>query len=126
MNLYSSVLIAATLLIAPGAIFYGHAQTAKQSPDANSALTLAANEDREIGTVEKLVVDAAEAMPVDRFNFSPGSLNIPAGEYKGVRTFAVEVKHIATSNYFMWSALTGEKLPDGLKDGNGDDAGGSP
>ncbi len=119
MNLYSSVLIAATLLIAPGAIFYGHAQTAKQSPDANSALTLAANEDREIGTVEKLVVDAAEAMPVDRFNFSPESLNIPAGEYKGVRTFAVEVKHIATSNYFMWSALTGEKLPDGLKDGNG-------
>ena len=118
MNLYSSVLIAATLLIAPGAIF-GHAQTARQSPDANSALTLAANEDREIGTVEKLVVDAAEAMPVDRFNFSPESLNIPAGEYKGVRTFAVEVKHIATSNYFMWSALTGEKLPDGLKDGNG-------
>ena len=58
-------------------------------------------------------------MPVDRFNFSPESLNIPAGEYKGVRTFAVEVKHIATSNYFMWSALTGEKLPDGLKDGNG-------
>ena len=44
---------------------------------------------------------------------------LPAGEYKGVRTFAVEVKHIATSNYFMWSALTGEKLPDGLKDGNG-------
>ena len=119
MNLYSSVLIAATLLIAPGAIFYGHAQTARQSPDANSALTLAANEDREIGTVEKLVVDAAEAMPEDRFNFSPESLNIPAGEYKGVRTFAVEVKHIATSNYFMWSALTGEKLPDGLKDGNG-------
>lgn len=118
MNLYSSVLIAATLLIAPGAIS-GHAQTARQAPDANSALTLAANEDREIGTVEKLVVDAAEAMPVDRFNFSPESLNIPAGEYKGVRTFAVEVKHIATSNYFMWSALTGEKLPDGLKDGNG-------
>lgn len=118
MNLYSSVLIAATLLIAPGAIS-GRAQTARQAPDANSALTLAANEDREIGTVEKLVVDAAEAMPEDRFNFSPESLNIPAGEYKGVRTFAVEVKHIATSNYFMWSALTGEKLPDGLKDGNG-------
>ena len=83
MNLYSSVLIAATLLIAPGAIFYGHAQTAKQSPDANKALTLAANEDREIGTVEKLVVDAAEAMPVDRFNFSPERLEHPGRRVQG-------------------------------------------
>jgi len=119
MNSYSHAVIAITLLIAPGAMSYGHAQTVRPSPNANSALTLAAHEDREIDAVEKLVVDAAEAMPEDKFNFSPEGLNIPAGEYKGVRTFAVEVKHIATSNYFMWSALAGEKLPDGLKDGNG-------
>jgi uncharacterized damage-inducible protein DinB len=29
------------------------------------------------------------------------------------------VKHIAASNYFIWSPLTGDKLPEGLKDGNG-------
>jgi hypothetical protein len=46
-------------------------------------------------------------------------LNIPGGEYQGVRTFAVQVKHVATSNYFIWSPLTGDKLPEGLKDGNG-------
>jgi hypothetical protein len=30
-----------------------------------------------------------------------------------------KVKHIAASNYFIWSGLTGDKLPVNLKDGNG-------
>ncbi len=75
--------------------------------------------EREISTIEKQVVEAAKAMPEDKFNFSPESLNIPGGEYKGVRTFAVQVKRVATSNYFIWSPLTADKLPEGLKDGNG-------
>jgi uncharacterized damage-inducible protein DinB len=81
--------------------------------------TVASAVDREISGIENQIVDAAEAMPEDKFNFSPESLNIPGADYKGVRTFAVQVKHIATSNYFIWSPLTGDKLPDGLKDGNG-------
>src|ERR1700694_4308666 len=80
---------------------------------------IASTVDREVSTIEKLVVDAAEAMPEDKFNFSPESLNIAGGEYKGVRTFAVQVRHVAASNYFIWSPLTGDKLPEGLKDGNG-------
>jgi hypothetical protein len=75
--------------------------------------------DAEISAIEKQIVDAAEAMPEDKFNFSPENLNIPGSDYKGVRTFAVQVKHVATSNYFLWSPLTGDKLPEGLKDGNG-------
>ena len=69
--------------------------------------------------IEKQVVDAAEAMPEEKFNFTPESLNIPGADYKGVRTFALQVKHIAASNYFLWSPITGDKLPEGLKDGNG-------
>jgi hypothetical protein len=81
--------------------------------------TLASVVDREITTVEKQITDVAEAMPEDKFNFSPESLNIPGSDYKGVRSFAVQVKHVASSNYFIWSPLTGDKLPEGLKDGNG-------
>jgi uncharacterized damage-inducible protein DinB len=81
--------------------------------------TVASTIDHEISTVEKEIVDAAEAMPEDKFNFSPETLNIPGSNYKGVRTFALQVKHIATSNYFLWSPITGDKLPEGLKDGNG-------
>jgi uncharacterized damage-inducible protein DinB len=92
---------------------------AAPAPQAQQAPTVASNVDREISGIEKQVVEAAEAMPEDKFNFSPESLHISGGDYKGVRTFAVQVKHIAASNYFIWSPLTGDKLPEGLKDGNG-------
>jgi hypothetical protein len=81
--------------------------------------TLAAAVDREISRVEEQVLAAAEAMPENRFDFSPEQLRIPGSAYQGVRTFAVQVRHIAASNYFLWSPLTGERLPDGLKDGEG-------
>src|SRR5690242_56739 len=84
--------------------------------------TVASIVDRQISAVEKLILDVAEAMPEEKYNFSPANLNIPGSDYKGVRTFAVEVKHVAASNYFLWSPLTGEKLPEGLKDGNGPEA----
>jgi hypothetical protein len=96
------------------------ATAAPQSqPSPQPPPTLASMVDSEITAVEKLVVDVAEAMPEGKYSFSPESLNIPGGDYKGVRTFAVQVKHVAASNYFIWSTLTGDKLPDGLKDGNG-------
>ena len=90
-----------------------------QTQQSQSSPTVASVVDRQVSSIEKLVVEAAEAMPEDKFNFSPESLNIPGSEYKGVRTFAVQVKHTATSNYFIWTPITGDKLPDGLKDGNG-------
>jgi len=100
----------------------GRASTAGTPQPQQPAPTVAATVDREINAIEKLVVDVAEAMPEDKFNFSPENLNIPSSDYKGVRSFAVQVKHVAASNYFIWSPLTGEKLPDGLKDGNGPDS----
>jgi hypothetical protein len=90
------------------------AQQSQQPPP-----TMASAVDREISSIEKQIVDAADAMPEDRFNFSPERLNIPGSDYKGVRTFALQVKHVAASNYFLWSPLTGDRLPEGLKDGNG-------
>src|SRR5256885_9572618 len=96
------------------------AQQTQQTQGAQQASpTVASVMDRDISAIEKQVVDAAEAMPEDKFNFSPESLNIPGADYKGVRTFAVQVKHIAASNYFIWSPITGDKVPENIKDGNG-------
>ncbi len=93
---------------------------AGSQPSPQSALTIASVVDHDIDAVEKQIVDAAEAMPEDKFNFSPEALNIQGSNYKGVRSFAVQVKHIAASNWYIWSPLTGDKLPEGLKDdGNG-------
>src|SRR5437588_6810406 len=63
--------------------------------------------DVEIGIIEGEFVAAAEAMPESKFNFSPESLNVQGSDYKGVRTFAAEVKHVATANYVFWSPVTG-------------------
>jgi uncharacterized damage-inducible protein DinB len=95
------------------------AASAPQAQQSQPPPTLASTVDREISTIEKQIVEAAEAMPEDKFNFSPESLNIPGDDYKGVRTFALQVKHVAASNYFLWSALTGDKLPEDFKGGNG-------
>jgi len=120
MKLRPIFLLLAILIFTAIALRQGKSSAAAAStPQAQQAPTLAPNVDREVSAIEKQVVEAAEAMPEDKFNFSPESLHIPGSDYKGVRTFAVQVKHIAASNYFIWSPLTGDKLPEGLKDGNG-------
>ena len=118
ITLFSAVLILALSTLAQDTKSAAVAP-APQAQASPAAPTLASAIDREISDIEKQVLDAAEAMPEDKFNFSPESLNLPAGNYKGVRTFAVQVKHIAASNYFIWSGLTGDKLHEKLKDGNG-------
>ena len=81
--------------------------------------TVAAVVDKQITNIEKEVTEAAEAMPEDKYNFSPENLRLQGADYKGVRTFAEQVKHIATSNYYIWGPITGDKLPDSIKGPNG-------
>jgi hypothetical protein len=66
-------------------------------------------------------VEAAEAMPADKFDFTPASLKIPGSAYSDVRTFATLVKHTATANFRFWTTLTGEKMPENIKGPNGPD-----
>lgn len=57
-------------------------------------------------TMEHEFVSAAEAMPEDKYGFAPTS-----GEFKGVRTFAQQVKHVAAVNYILGAAILQEKPP---------------
>jgi len=83
--------------------------------------TFASLVDRQVSQYEKNVVDVAEAMPADKYDFSPASLNIPGAAYKDVRTFATLIKHTATANFRFWTTLTGEKMPENIKGPNGPD-----
>src|SRR5262245_8014713 len=58
--------------------------------------------DKLVSNAETEVVDASDAILGDKFNFAPS-----AGEFKGVRTFAQQAKHIAAVNYLIGSALLG-------------------
>ncbi len=70
-----------------------------------SAGTIGSIFDKQLGSVEGEVVSLAEAMPADKYNFAPTQ-----GEFKGVRTFAQQVKHIAAVNYEMAALVLGQKL----------------
>ena len=124
MKRMRNFLLSAALIFAVGALgqrIQGAtaANTPQAQPSQQPSPTVASVVDRQISAIEKQVVEVAEAMPEDKFNFTPESLNIPGDDYKGVRTFAVQVKHVASSNYFIWSPLTGDKVPENIKDGNG-------
>src|SRR2546423_5445646 len=123
-HMRTSLLLTAALSIAAA---LAYAQGSKSStaigasPSPSTPLTVASAIDREISIIEKEVVEAAEAMPEDKFDFSPEKLNLAGSDYKGVRTFAAQLKHIAASNYLIWTPITGEKPPDTVNDGKGPD-----
>ena len=53
-------------------------------------------------------------MPEDKYSFAPTN-----GEFKGVRTFADQVKHVAAVNYIFGAAILGEKPPVDTGEENG-------
>ena len=71
-----------------------------------AAPTLSEIMDHAVGQVEGEFVPAAEAMPEDKYSFAPTN-----GEFKGVRTFAEQVKHVAAVNYLVAAAVLQEKPP---------------
>jgi uncharacterized protein (DUF1330 family) len=107
------------LLLAEGVAPNAEITPAPQAQPAPPPPTIASVLDFQINGIEKRLMDVAEAMPEEKYNFSPESLKIPGSDYKGVRTFAVQLKHVAASNYFLWSPVTGDKIPEDIKDGNG-------
>lgn len=68
------------------------------------APTFASSFNRSVANVESEVVSAVEAMPEEKFAFAP-----TAGEFKGVKTFAQQAKHIAAVNVLIAAALLEEK-----------------
>ena len=57
-------------------------------------------------SVQKQIVSAAEAMPADKYGFAPTD-----GEFKGVRSFGQQVKHLAATNHILAAAALGEEAP---------------
>jgi hypothetical protein len=126
MKQLRSFLFLLVLSCAIGAFAQAGAPSAKPATPAPQAQTapepassVAAVVDRQVSQYEKNVVEVAEAMPEDKYNFSPASLNIPGAAYKDVRTFAELIKHTATANYRFWTMLTGDKMPENIKGPNG-------
>jgi uncharacterized damage-inducible protein DinB len=57
-------------------------------------------------SVQTQIVSAADAMPAVKYGFAPTD-----GEFKGVRTFGQQVKHLAATNHILAAAALGEETP---------------
>ena len=101
----SSVLVAQTTIPAD-----------QQHADRGAAAALDAQREKHALQVflklgQTLLVSAADAMPADKYGFAPTD-----GEFKGVRTFGQQVKHLAAANHILAAAALGEEPPTGAGD----------
>lgn len=62
--------------------------------------------DEQLSSLEHELVPLAEAMPADKYDFAPTH-----GEFTGVRTFALQTKHIAYIIYAVSAAILEQKNP---------------
>lgn len=69
---------------------------------------------KNVSNTEREFIPAAEAMPEDKFAFAPSN-----GEFKGVRTYAQQIKHVAAVNYELAAALLEQKPPVDIGDESG-------
>jgi uncharacterized damage-inducible protein DinB len=104
-------LLASLLVLACGPI--AMAQAEKSTEQRTVAQVL----DRGVTGVEQEFVPAADAMPEDKYSFAP-----TVGEFKGVRNFGQQVKHVAAVNYIFGAAILGEKPPVDLGGESGPDS----
>jgi uncharacterized damage-inducible protein DinB len=70
--------------------------------------------DHSVSGVENEFVSTADAMPEDKFGFAPSN-----GEFKGVRNYGEQIKHVAAVNYMFGAAILGEKVPVDVGDESG-------
>lgn len=79
---------------------------AQQLPKPEPPRTVTQALDRALTNVEKEFVPAADAMPEDKYGYAPTN-----GEFKGVRTFAEQVKHVAATNFEIGATILQVKPP---------------
>ena len=58
--------------------------------------------------IQDSFISLADAMPADKYGFAPTS-----GEFKGVRTFGEQVKHVACSNFAFFNEIEKKQPPHG-------------
>ena len=72
-----------------------------------------------ITNTERHVVPVADVMPEDKYSFAPAQTS---GEFKNVRTFAQQLKHLAANNYWMAALILGNKASAELYNETGPDS----
>lgn len=87
-----------------GALIVASTMALAQTPARPT--TVAASVSRTWAVVERSFVSLAEAMPAEKWGFAPTS-----GEFKGVRSFSEQVRHVACANFAFFAEFEGKTPP---------------
>jgi uncharacterized damage-inducible protein DinB len=106
-----NAVLALGLFLACGGPASAQAQKPGNEVAAKDAAVLDAHREKQamqvfLKSVEKQIVSAADAMPAVKYGFAPSD-----GEFKGVRSFGQQVKHLAATNHILAAAALGEEPP---------------
>ena len=110
------LLYVCTALILGGCTLAGSAQAGSTSAKvaAGTQMSPVKAQEELLNLFEQEFMGVAQAMPGDKYGFAPTAATFTApqsAKYDGVRTFAQEISHVATANYYFASKILGEKMP---------------
>jgi uncharacterized damage-inducible protein DinB len=104
----------ASRIVVYGILLASVAAAAQTSKPKDEHRTVTQILDRSVSNLEREFTAAAAAMPEDKFAFAPTN-----GEFKGVRTFGQQIKHVAAVNYELAAAILEQKPPADMNDESG-------
>jgi DinB superfamily len=104
-------------LITIGILLLSAFASAQSMPKPEEPRTIQNVLDHALTNVEKEFVSAADAMPEDKYDFAPTN-----GEFKGVRTYAQQIKHTAATTFELAAVILQEKPPVEVNDESGPDS----
>ncbi len=105
-----------TALVLGSCMLAGSAQTGSTSAkvDSGSQMSPVQAQEELLNLFEHEFMGVAQAMPADKYAFAPSAgifTTSQGAKYDGVRTFAQEISHVTTANYYFASKILGEKMP---------------
>ena len=89
--------------------------TAQPAPASPSRASVAVLE--MVANIEKAITGAAEEMPAEKYAFVPSE-----GNFRGVRTFAQQIKHAAAVQHLVAATILGERVTADMSDERGPDS----
>ena len=103
MHLRRLICAVACIGLAGPAVLQGQGTAAQPAATPSGPIAPADSLNGLMGLLQREVVGAAEAMSAEKYDFAPPAT---MGEFKGVRTFGAQVKHLAEANYQFFHGWT--------------------
>ena len=96
-----------TVLVVAGSLTFAARGAAQDRGDL-----MAATVAQSLTMIQRSFVNLADAMPAEKYGFKP-----PNGEFKDVRTFGEQVKHVACGNFAFFNEIEKKEPPPGCSTG---------